>query len=466
MSTEVNQEVNKFVVLIVSMLSSFFNPMMGAAVNVALPRIAEEFSLDAITLSWVTMAYLLSAAVFLVPLAKLGDILGRKKMFLYGNFFFGVTSLLCAFADSGTFLIISRFLQGIAGSMMFSTGMAILISSYPPDERGKVIGWNVSAVYVGLSASPILGGILTQTLGWASIFTINAIVSFFITIAVFLNIKAEWVESKGEKFDWLGTIIYIPSMSALMYGFSKLPDSLAVFCTISGLLGIIIFVIIELKHPQPLLNMRLFFENRAFGSSNLSAFINYSATFAVSFVLSLYLQYSKNLSPTDAGIILISQPLLMAVVAVFSGRLSDKVSPRLLATAGMAVSVFGLFMLALIESDSSYTFIISALAVLGFGFGLFSSPNTNVVMSSVTRNYFAIASATLSTMRATGMMFSMAIASLAIHLYIGNQQINVKNLHFFINSSQLIFLIFTILSIIGIFLSYISVKNKKHIQHI
>jgi len=456
-----NSQLNKAVLLAVTMTSNFFNPLMGAAVNVALPNIGIEFSLDAVMLSWITMAYLLASAVFLVPLGKIGDMWGRKKMFLLGNIFFGLATILCAAADSGYSLIIGRLLQGVGSAMMFSTSMAIVISAFPVSERGKVIGLNVSAVYVGLSVSPILGGVLTQTLGWRSLFIINAVVSLLVSIAIIIKIKAEWKENENDKFDWFGAIIYIPSMTALMFGFSKLPTPLATFFTAAGIVGLIIFVMMELKHPFPLLNMKLFFENRVFGSSNLSAFINYAATFAVSFILSLYLQYSKHLSPKDAGMILIAQPVLMAVTAIFSGRLSDKISPRLLASSGMAICVVGMALLSFIEADTSYIYLITALGILGFGFGLFSSPNTNMVMSSVTRNYYGIASATLSTIRAHGMMFSMAIASLSIHLFVGNQKINDLNVGSFIHSSKFVFVIFTILCVAGIFLSFISVKNVR-----
>ncbi|MDT3740451.1 MAG: MFS transporter [Candidatus Kapabacteria bacterium] len=461
MENKDNSQLNKAVLLAVTMTSNFFNPLMGAAVNVALPNIGIEFSLDAVMLSWITMAYLLASAVFLVPLGKIGDMWGRKKMFLLGNIFFGLATILCAAADSGYSLIIGRLLQGVGSAMMFSTSMAIVISAFPVSERGKVIGLNVSAVYVGLSVSPILGGVLTQTLGWRSLFIINAVVSLLVSIAIIIKIKAEWKENENDKFDWFGAIIYIPSMTALMFGFSKLPTPLATFFTAAGIVGLIIFVMMELKHPFPLLNMKLFFENRVFGSSNLSAFINYAATFAVSFILSLYLQYSKHLSPKDAGMILIAQPVLMAVTAIFSGRLSDKISPRLLASSGMAICVVGMALLSFIEADTSYIYLITALGILGFGFGLFSSPNTNMVMSSVTRNYYGIASATLSTMRATGMMFSMAIASLSIHLFVGNQKINDLNVGSFIHSSKFVFVIFTILCVAGIFLSFISVKNVR-----
>ena len=458
MSLNKNNEVNKIVLMAVTMTSNLLNPLMGAAVNVALPKISDQFSLNAVEMSWVTMAYLLASAVFLVPLGKIGDMWGRKKMFLYGNIFFTIATFMCAISFSGSFLIVSRLLQGIGSAMMFSTSMAIVISAFPPQERGKVIGLNVSAVYVGLSAAPIVGGILTQTFGWSSLFYINAAASLILSLVIMFKIKAEWIEAKNEKFDWLGTLIYMPSMTALMYGFSKLPTTPAIFFTIAGIIGIIIFVLVEIKNPFPVLNMKLFFENKIFASSNLSAFINYAATFAVSFVLSLYLQYAKHLTPKEAGLILITQPILMALIAILSGRLSDKINPRWLASSGMAISVIGLTMLIFLEQNTSQTFIITALAILGLGFGLFSSPNTNMVMSSVEKKFLGVASATVSTMRTTGMMFSMAIASLSVHIFVGEQKINDSNIESFIHSSKIIFIVFTILCLVGVFSSFVGKK--------
>jgi len=461
MEIQKNNEVNKVMLMAITMTSNFFNPLMGAAVNVALPNIGSDFSLNAIQMSWVTMAYLLASAIFLVPFGKIGDMIGRKRIFLYGNIVFFFATLLCAVATSGSFLIVSRLIQGLGSAMMFSSSMAIVISAFPPQERGKVIGLNVAAVYVGLSAAPILGGILTQILGWRSIFYCSAVVSLLVISAIILKIKAEWIEAKDEKFDWIGTLIYIPSMAALMYGFSKLPDIMAIGYTIIGIVGIVVFVMVEIKNPFPVLNMKLFIENKVFASSNLSAFINYAATFAVSFVLSLYLQYAKHLTPKCAGMILITQPIIMAIMSVMSGRLSDKISPRWLASSGMAISVIGLIMLTFLKMETSQTYIVVALAILGLGFGLFSSPNTNMVMSSVERKYYGISSATLSTMRSTGMMFSMAIAALSVHIFVGEQKITASNLLQFIHSSQVIFFVFTILCVVGVFSSLVGKKDIK-----
>lgn len=445
-----DDNVNKTILLIVTMTSNFFNPLMGSAVNVALPKIGAEFSMTAVGLSWVTMSYLLASAIFLVPLGKIGDMWGRKKMFLYGNIIFTIVTLLCCFATSDKMLISLRLLQGIASAMMFSTSMAIVISAFPPQERGKVIGLNVSAVYIGLSAAPMFGGILTDTIGWRSIFLVSAVASTIISMLILLKIKQEWAEAEKEKFDFFGSVVYIPSISMLMYGFSHLPQLYSIFLTIAGTMGLFMFVIIEKRVPTPLLNMQLFAENKIFAFSNLSALINYATTYAVSFILSLYLQYVKGLHASDAGLILIAQPVMMAMVASFSGRLSDKKDPQVLAAIGIAISVIGLCMFSFIQKDTPYWFIIVGLLFLGIGFGLFSSPNTNSIMSSVERKFYGVASATVGTMRTTGMMVSMAIASLSIHIFIGNASIGPANLPEFITSSKIVFIIFTILCFGGI----------------
>lgn len=456
MHSDVNHsgpEVNKTLLLAITMVANFFNPFTGSAVNIALPRIAAELNLDAVAMSWVTMSYLLASAVFLVPMGKVADRWGRKRVFLYGNMLFMLASFACAFSSTGRYLIATRFLQGLGGAMMISTSMAILMSAFPPKERGKVIGINVASVYLGLSAAPVLGGLLTQYLGWRSLFLINGSVSVLVALAIFFAIRTEWKEQKLGPFDWKGVYWYVPSLTMLMFGFSKLPEPYAVVLTLVGLVGLVLFVRLEMKVASPLLDVALFRQNVVYALSNLSAFINYAATFAVSFVLSLYLQYAKHLSPRDAGMLLVAQPVLMALVSVFSGRLSDRLNARLMSSAGMAISVIGLLLLAFLTTESTNSYILASLAVLGFGFGLFSSPNTNVVMSSVENRYFGVASATLATMRNLGMMFSMAIASLSVHMFVGNRSLGDATIHDFMIGSKVIFLLFSFLCLVGVFTS-------------
>lgn len=455
LTTTTSGEVNKKVLLLVTMSANFFNPFMGAAVNVALKKIGTDFSMSAVGLSWISMSYLLAAAVFLVPLGKLGDTFGRTKLFLYGNILFAVFTLLCGLATNASMMIVLRFFQGLAAAMMTATAMALVISAFPPNERGKVIGLNVSAVYVGSSIAPMVGGFLTDSVGWRSIFFINAFTSIVLSLIIVWKLRQEWSELVREKFDIKGSLIYMISVSMLMIGFSKLPDYYAIFLTIAGLTGLYLFVKVEYKTENPVLDMRLFSQNRVFAFSNLSALINYAATFALSFMLSLYLQYVKGMEAREAGLVLVAQPVMMAIMASFSGRLSDKKDARLIAAFGMGLSAIGLLILSFISADTSIIYLVIGLVILGTGFGLFSSPNTNVIMSAVDKKVYGTASATLATMRNTGMMVSMAMAALIIHLTLGNAAIDVHNIPQFVLSTKIVFIIFTLLCFVGVFTSLI-----------
>ena len=458
--SNLDRRVNPTLLLVASMATHFFNPFMGAAVNIALKKIGTDFSMSAVGLSWVSMSYLLASVIFLVPFGKLGDTWGRTKMFLYGTILFAIFTLSCAFVPNSTVLIIMRFMQGIAAAMMTSTLMAIVISAFPPEKRGKVIGLNVSSVYIGSSLAPILGGVITDALSWRGLFLINASASTLIAILVIWKLNKELSEPVREKFDFKGAFMYMVSISMLMYGLSKLPEQHAIILTLSGIAGLVIFITVELKSQFPVLNINLFTQNRVFAFSNLSALINYAATFSISFMLSLYLQYAKGMEAREAGLVLVAQPVLMAIVASFSGRLSDKKNPRVLAAIGMAISSLGLLLLSFIGSDTSIAHIFFGLTVLGIGFGLFSSPNTNVVMGSVDKKIYGTASAMLSTMRNMGMMFSMAIASLTIHILLGESQIDSSNIPQLISSTKIVFTVFTVLCFVGIFSSLAKVKKS------
>jgi EmrB/QacA subfamily drug resistance transporter len=452
---------NRGILLAVILISSFFNPFMGSAVNIALPTISKELSMNAISLSWIAMAFLLSSAVMLVPFGKLADILGRKKMLLFGNIFFTLATLICGLSASGNMLILSRFIQGVGSAMILSSGMAIVISAFPPEKRGRIIGLNTSSVYVGLSLAPLLGGVLTETFGWQSLFYINAFAGLLIITGLIFGVKAEWAEAKNDRFDFTGSVIYVSSMASLMYGFSKLPGNFAAILTIAGIIGLILFVLWELRTGTPVLNIGLFRENKIFAFSNLAALINYAATFGITFVLSLYLQNAKALSPRDAGLILVTQPIIMALVASVSGRMSDRIDSRILSSLGMSIIVAGLLLLAFITTDTQSTYLIITLIILGLGFGLFSSPNTNSIMSSVEKRYLGTASATLGTMRLTGQMFSMAIAAMSIHLFVGDAHIDESTIPDFMKSVHVIFMIFAVLCFIGVFASL--ARGKKQV---
>jgi EmrB/QacA subfamily drug resistance transporter len=439
--------------LLVATLTSFMGPFTVSSVNVALPAIQAAFSADAVLLSWVATSYLLAIAVFLVPFGKAADIYGRKKIFSWGLILYTFSSFLAVFSLSMKMLISMRILQGFGSAMFVTTGMAILTSVFAPAKRGRAIGIYVSAVYIGLSVGPFAGGFLVRYLGWQSIF---AVVVPFGAVSVFMTmryLKGEWADARGEKLDMPGSVLYGFSILALVYGASLLPRSVAVYLIIVGLAGLGVFIRLEMRVRYPVFEVRLFNQNKLFTFSSLAALINYSATFALTFLLSLYLQYIKNIAPQYAGTILIAQPIVMAVFSPLAGRLSDRIEPRLIASAGMMMTAIGLFSFVFISADTSTVFIVLTLAFLGFGFSLFSSPNMNAIMSAVERRYFGIASGTVATMRLLGQMTSMAITMVVFAIFIGREPISPANYDQFLKSVRTAFLIFSSLCSIGILFS-------------
>ncbi|HOK57794.1 MAG TPA: MFS transporter [Methanothrix sp.] len=439
--------------LVVSVIGSFLTAFTSSAVNIALPAIGSEFSMDAVMLGWISTAFLLAAAVFLVPFGRLADIYGRRMIFGCGIALFTLASILAPASRSASMIVAARFVQGIGAAMIFGTAVAILTSVFPLRKRGRVIGINAASVYLGLSLGPVLGGILTQYLGWRSLFTATVPLGVLALALLMLKLREEWADARGERFDLTGSLVYGISIIALVYGMSHLPSSAGRFVTVAGLAGLILFLYVETRAESPVLEVDLFLSNRVFTFSNLAALINYSATFATGFLLSLYLQYIKGLDPMSAGLVLLAQPLMMTIFSPFAGRLSDRIEPRLVASAGMAFTLLGVVPFVFLDELTPVWFIGAVLLLLGFGLALFTPPNTNAIMSSVERKYYGIASATLGTMRLLGQMLSMSLAMVIFAIFIGRVEITPDTYSSLIESSRVAFAIFSLLCFIGIFAS-------------
>jgi len=446
-------------VLLVASFAAFLTPFLGSAMNLALPAIGKDFNANAIELGWVISSFILSSAIFLLPFGRLGDIIGRKKIFNLGILLFTVSTFLIIFSWNITTLIIFRIIQGLSSGMIFGTSMAIITSVFKPGERGRAMGINVTATYLGLSLGPIIGGLLTQYLGWRSIFVFLIPFGIVSLILIKKKIKTEWADASGEKYDWKGSLIYGMALFLFMYGFSKLPSVVGWTCLSAGVILAILFLIIELKVSNPVFEFRLVFRNRVFAFSGIAALINYSATSAIGFFISLYLQYLKGFDARTAGLIMISQPVAMTLLSPVAGKLSDKKNPGIIASIGMGIIALGLIMLCFINILTPVYIIILLLLTLGIGFGLFSSPNSNAIMSSVEKKHLGIASGAVGTMRMVGQMMSMGIAMMLIALYIGKNPINSSTYPGLISAMRTGFLIFSILSVLGVFASL--ARNNK-----
>ncbi len=447
--------------LFIICLGSAIVPFMGSALNLALPYINRDLSLDAVVSGWVPAAFLLSTAILQIPSARIADMIGRRKVFIAGVVVTAIFTFMSALATSGATLIIYRFLTGVGCALMFGTSTAILTSSVPAEKRGMALGINTSVIYFSTAVGPFLGGIITQYLRWNTVFYITALLCVLVLVGSFLFIKDDWKEEEKSKFDLVGSILFAIGLSSLIYGFTQLPEMIGIVCVLVGCLFLLIFGMYEKKQRFPVFNVQLFLQNRVFRLSSISALINYSATYAISFMLSLYLQYVRGLSPRDAGLILVIQSVAQAIATLRSGRLSDKMSATFLATLGMAIIAVGLLGLCFLGETTNYIYLAVLLLLLGIGFGIFSSPNMNIVMSSVEQKHFGLASATVGTMRLTGQSFSMGVAIMSISLIIGSVELSSALSDKFIICMRVTFAVFFFLCLLGVYTS--SVRNKKKI---
>jgi EmrB/QacA subfamily drug resistance transporter len=440
--------------LTVATLTSFMGPFLISSVNVALPSIQTELGLTAVELSWIATAYLLAVAVGLVPAGKIGDIHGRKKVFATGLAVNAVGCFLAAFVSSAEALIALRFVQGLGASMFVTTGMAILSSIFPPQRRGRVIGIYVSAVYVGLAVGPFAGGFLTDYLGWRAIFACIVPFSLLCLALTMIFLKEEWRGEPGQRLDLLGCTLYAIAILSLVYGATVLPSLKGAALGVGGLVVLTIFLRQQRTAKYPVFEVSLFLANRNFTYSSIAALLNYSATFSVTFLISLYLQYIKGMSPPAAGTLLIAQPVMMALISPLAGRLADRIDPRYLATAGMTSTVIGVLVFSRLSPETPHWLIVANLVFLGTGFALFSSPNMNAIMGSVEKRHYGLASGTASTMRLLGQMLSMAVATVVLAMLVGHRAIEPAVYDQFLDSVHLVFLISAGLCSIGVYFSW------------
>ncbi|MCK4622125.1 MAG: MFS transporter [Desulfuromonadales bacterium] len=446
-------------------MAHFLMPFMMSAVGIALPDMGREFSASAMQLGLVETTYVLSASIFLLAMGRFGDIHGRRKIFQLGILVFTLIGGLISQAWSIEAVIGLRFLQGMGGAMVMATTMAIVVSTFPPNERGKALGIAIASVYAGISCGPFFGGMLVAAFGWRSLFYLAIPLGLITFIVTRLKMQEEWAEAKGEPFDWAGLLIYGPSILLLIAGVSNLSKGWWAWgLLLASNLGLALFIWWESHNRYPILNVALLRDNRTFALSNLAALFNYAATFGVTFFLSLYLQYVKGMGPYQAGTVLITQPIMQTLFSPFCGRLSDRVPAELVATSGMALCAIGLAIAASLSADSSLLMVILLLVLLGAGFALFSSPNVNIIMGSVEPRYLGIASGLNSSMRTLGMMTSMMIITLIFSYLMHGQPVTAETQPAFLGSMRLALLIFCGLCVIGIGCSFGRVQRTQRMK--
>ncbi len=444
---------NRSVALAATAVASFLVPFMMSAVGITLPAIQTALSATAVELSWVAGGYMLALSVILLPIGRLADIWGRRRTFLWGTAWFTISTLLVSLAWSIEALLVLRVLQGVGAAMINSTGIAIVTAIYPPKERGRAMGIIVGCVYAGLSVGPLLGGLLTDWAGWRAVFYLCLAPGVLAWILA-CRIDSEWRPARGQSFDLLGAVFYGVFVIACVKGLTGLArPGVGISLLILSAVALLLFVRRSRSIEHPVLSLGLFTSNRVFTLSSVATMINYAGTFAVGFLLSLYLQVVKGFAPVHAGLILVIQPAVQALLSPLAGVLSDRFNAAAMATLGMALCGAGLLGLGYIDAASEVWVIGALLALMGLGFALFASPNMSVIMGSVAPKDYSIASSLVATMRTFGMSLSMGIATVVFGFLLHGRQVSLENIPQFLASMRIIFDVCAGLCVAGVFCS-------------
>ncbi|WP_101912934.1 MFS transporter [Megasphaera vaginalis (ex Bordigoni et al. 2020)] len=425
-------------------ITAFIGSYLSTAINIAIPAISSEFSAPADTLGWVVTSFLIASAAFLLPFGKLADLKGRRKTYTVSLAVFALSTLTAAASFSIEWLIICRIVQGAALAATYVTYMPILLAVTDEAHYGRRLGIAVSLTYLGLSCGPVAGGFLTQFSGWRSIF-ILAFAFQLSSLFLLFPVRAEWYSRTVPYVNFPGSVLAVTSITFFLYGLSHISESY-VPCG-AGILLLALFILHEKRCAYPLLPLFLF-RNLTFTMSNAAALIQYSATYGISFLLSLYLQLVLQLTPLSSGLILLIQPLLMAALSTKAGDLADRYGPRLIASIGIAVTTAGLSAFAFTAAPT-VAMTAANLILIGIGAALFGAPNNSAIMGAVPVDHRGTASGVLALVRNCGQAMSMAIVTFIFHATAGTAAYGVA-VAATVRSS---FLIFTGLCALAVFAS-------------
>ena len=453
-----NENRKYIYIILTAAIGSFTMAYASNGLSVILPTLASYFHISNILENWIVYIYLLVLSVAGVPLAKICGRYGLKSSFKLGLIIFSLGSLISMLSFDVVVMIMGRILQAIGATMTFVTNVSMITAEIPVNNRGRALGINVTGVYLGITISPTISGILVQNLSWRFVFLITILLAM-ISYYLLCKIDDEWkLEEAG--LDKIGSVIYVFGIGLLLYGFTILNTHIGVALVVTSLILLAIFVRYELKRENPVYEMRLF-KNVNYTTSNIVALIAYLSTYVVSYVLNYHFQYIMALDAQTSGLILISTPVMMLLIAAQAGKLSDRINPAILQLLGVTLITIAIALISQISYTTPIYMIVIAMIIQGIGHGFFSTPNNNIILSSVdNKKDIPTASASVATVRNLGQSFSLGILTVTFAFIMGNVEIQPSNYDLLVQSNQTTMLIITALSILAIVLSVIGLKSS------
>ena len=427
-----------------------------SGLNVALPAMEKALNLSAVVMVWVSSSLLLATAASIAPAARLADLWGRRQCTILGLIIVIAASAACGLATGPAALLIGRGLMGLGLALVMAATMAMAAAVYPPDRRGMVFGYIVSAVYIGLAAGPGLCGVLVEFTGWPGVFWLTSL-TLLLPLALLLSVGPEadgdaaGARSVGwSSFDYVGAGLWMAALSLIFIGLTNILSRQGLLLSLAGFLAGLLFARRQLWVARPLMDVRLFSESRRFRWSSLAAFAAYCSAMGAIFLMGLYLQYVKGFTPREAGFFLMVQPLVQALLTPVAGRLSDSRDPGRIAAAGLAITTMAVLMIALgLSADSGLAYILTSLIIFGIGFASFAAPNSNAVMSSVGASRLGVASGIITATRLSGQISSLSFTALVFGLIMGPGRIEAEMIPDFIRATRLCFMVFAPMCFLG-----------------
>ena len=446
-------------VILVSFITSFFGVFLSNGIIIGVPAIAKEFAMNNVIQNWIPTIFFLVMAVFTVPAGQISGKFGVKKSLLVGVVIFLIGSLGACLSFSTESFLVFRVIQGIGVAFVNVPAMAMVVSAVKPQNRGKALGFTVTGVYLATSSSPVISGFLVHNLGWRAIFYF--VIPFLVLCIILMiwKIPQEWKTYEGDKIDTIGSVLYGIGILLFIYGFTTLIEPMGLIYTIAGIVLLVIFAVWELRQKSPVFNMKLF-KNMKFTSSNIAALCSYLAIMVVTTILNYHFQYVRGWNAQMSGLILIITPIIMAIMAPNSGKLSDKIHPQKLAAIGMTIAAVALLILVFLDGKTPLYMVVIAMILQGIGMGLFSSPNMNAIMSSVPPKDAPTASASQATMRTIGQTMSLGMLTLIFAWVMGNLPLSTQYAAMIVQSSQTICIISMCACVLAIFASLVGIRSK------